>query len=133
MDNLGGLLGIRRIDRVPNAWIKELCGVRKGMDEKINEGLLWWFGHVERMEWDKIGKRVYVGECAGNRLVGRPRKRWIYTMKECLRKRGLDVRQARRMVGVCERECMGCSLEDEPLTLMRCHSCGLPQLYEALG
>ena len=34
------------------------------------------------------------------------------------------------MVGVngrvCEGECMGCSL-----TLTRCHSCGLPQLYEA--
>ena len=30
------------------------------------------------------------------------------------------------MVGGCEGECMGCSLGDEPLTLMRC------QLYEAL-
>ena len=27
---------------------------------------------------------------------------------------------------------MGLSLGDEPLTLMRCHICGLPQLYEAL-
>ena len=26
---------------------------------------------------------------------------------------------------------MGHSLGDEPLTLTRCHSCGLPQLYEA--
>ena len=24
--------------------------------------------------------------------------------------------------GACERKCMGCSLGDEPLTLMRCHS-----------
>ena len=30
MDNLRGLLGIRRMDRAPNAWIKELCGVKKG-------------------------------------------------------------------------------------------------------
>ena len=37
------------------------------------------------------------------------------------------------MAGVCEGECMGCSLRDEPLTLMRCHSCGLPQLLEPLG
>ena len=27
MENLRGLLGIRRMDRVPNAWIRELCGV----------------------------------------------------------------------------------------------------------
>ena len=60
-------------------------------------------------------------------------------MKDCLRKRGLDVRQTIRMVqDRCEwqsfvRECMRHSLGDEPLTLTRCHSCGLSQLYEACG
>ena len=49
MDNLRGLLGIRRIYRVPNAWIRELCRVKKGLDERIDEGMLWWFSHVERM------------------------------------------------------------------------------------
>ena len=29
MDNFKGLLGIRRMDRVPNARIRELCGVKK--------------------------------------------------------------------------------------------------------
>ena len=53
---------------------------------------------MERMENDRIVKRVYAGECAGSRLVGRPRKRWIDTVKDCLKERGLDVRQARRMV-----------------------------------
>ena len=28
--------------------------------------------------------------------------------------------------GVCEEECMEHSLGDEPLTMMRFHSCGLP-------
>ena len=50
------------------------------------------------MENDRIAKKVYVGECAGSHSVDRPQKRWIDTVKECLRKRGLDVRQARRMV-----------------------------------
>ena len=31
MDNLRGLLGIRRMNRVPNARIRELCGVTKGV------------------------------------------------------------------------------------------------------
>ena len=35
------------------------------------------------------------------------------------------------MAGVCEGEFMGHSPGDKPLTLTRCHSCGLPQLYEA--
>ena len=38
MDNFRGLLGIRRMDRVPNARIRELCGVRNGLDERIDEG-----------------------------------------------------------------------------------------------
>ena len=70
------------------------------MGQGNDEDLLRWFGHVERMEDDRIDKRVYVGEHVGSRLVGRPRKRGIDTTKECLRKRSLDVRQAWRMVGV---------------------------------
>ena len=45
MDNLKGLLA-----RVPNTLIRELSGVKGGLDERINEFLLWWFGHVKRME-----------------------------------------------------------------------------------
>ena len=80
------LLAIRRIDRVPNALIRELCGVKKNLDERIDEGVLRWFGYVERMERDRIAKRVYVGECAGSRSVGRPQKRWIDSVKERVKK-----------------------------------------------
>ena len=54
----------------------------KGVGERIDGGALRWFGHMERMEKDRIAKRV-----AGNRSVGRSQKRWIETMKDCLRKR----------------------------------------------
>ena len=53
---------------------------------------------MERMENDRIAKRVYVGECADIRSVGRLRKRWIDTVKDCLKKRGLQFRQVRRIV-----------------------------------
>ena len=59
-------MGIKRMNKVPNALIREL-----------------WFSHVERMENDKIIKRVSVGECARSRSVGRLRKRWIDTVKNC--------------------------------------------------
>ena len=72
--------------------------MKKGLVEKINECMLQWFGHVEKMERDRITKRVSVGECAGSRSVDGPWKRWIDTAKECLKKRCLDIRQARRMV-----------------------------------
>ena len=69
---------------------------------------------MERMEKDRIAKSVYVGDCADGCSVGRLRKRWIVTIKDCLRKRGLYVRQARRMVqdrsewwGFGRGECLG--------------------------
>ena len=34
MDNLRGLLDIRRMDRVLNARIRELCRVKKGLDSR---------------------------------------------------------------------------------------------------
>ena len=118
MDNLRGLLGIRRVDKVPNPRIRQLCGITMGMDKKIDEGVLRWLGHVERMRMTGL-LRGSVGECAG-----RPWKRWIDIMKDCLKKRGLDVRQARRM-------CMGHCLGDDPLTLtdatvVSCQSCMKP-------
>ena len=67
--------GIRRTNRVPKARIRELCLVKKGLDERIDKGILQWFGDVERVENDRISKRVYVGECAGSRSVSRLRKR----------------------------------------------------------
>ena len=42
---------------------------------------------MERMENDRFAKRAYVVECTGSLSVGRPRKRWIDNVKECLRKR----------------------------------------------
>ena len=36
MDNLRGLLGIRRMDKVLNARIRQLCGVMKDLDETID-------------------------------------------------------------------------------------------------
>ena len=77
MDKIRGLLSIRRMDRVLNAWIRELCEVGKGLDEKIDEGMLQWFGHMERMESNRFAKRVYVGECVASCSVDSLQKRWI--------------------------------------------------------
>ena len=32
--------------------------MKKVLDERIDESVLRWFGHVERMERDRIAKRV---------------------------------------------------------------------------
>ena len=70
------------MDKFPYVRIRKLCRVMKRVYERV-DGVLWWFGHVQRMEINRVVKRVYVGESAGNRSVGRQRKRWIDTMKDC--------------------------------------------------
>ena len=40
MDNFRGLVGIRRMDRVPNPRVTELWGVKKRVDENIDEDVL---------------------------------------------------------------------------------------------
>ena len=45
-----------------NSRIRQLCGVTKGVDKKI-DGVLRWVGLVERMENDRIAKRVFVRLC----------------------------------------------------------------------
>ena len=60
-------------------------------------------------------------------------------MNDCLKKRGLNVGQGRRMVydrskwwEFIKLNDWGIAPGDEPLTLMRCYSCRLSQLYETL-
>ena len=93
MENFRGLLGIKGMDKAPNAHIRELCGVMKWVGERIDEGGLRWFGHVEIAKWVYVGGSVQID----SRSVGRPRKRWIDNVKDRLEK-SLDIRQARRMV-----------------------------------
>ena len=83
------------MDKVLNTWIREFCGVMKGVDEKIDERVLRLFGHMENY---RITKWVYVGECAGSRLVHSLWKRWIDTVKDYLKKKRFGC-QARKENG----------------------------------
>ena len=61
----------------------------KGLMKGFSEGSAIW------REWRMTGSlRGSMWECAGSRSVGRPQKGYIDTMK----KSGLDVRKAKRMV-----------------------------------
>ena len=67
----------------------------KGVDKRIDESVIRWIRHVERIENDKIAESVYVGKCGGSCSVGRLIKTWIDTVKDCLKEKGLEIRKAR--------------------------------------
>ena len=70
------------------------------MDEGIGESVLSWFGHIETIRNIRIARRVYGGKCMKSRLIGRPRKKWIDYVSNCLKKKKefWDVGQERRMM-----------------------------------
>jgi len=50
--------------------------------EKIKLNRLCWFGHVQRMEENRIPKRVLYMNLGTTRLRGRPRNRWQDEVRE---------------------------------------------------
>ena len=52
------------------------------MTETIRLNRLCWFGCVQRVEENRIPKRVLYMNLGTTRLRGRPRNRWQYEMRE---------------------------------------------------
>jgi hypothetical protein len=50
--------------------------------ETVMFNRLCWFGHVQRMEENRISKKVIYMNLEATRLSGRPRNRWQYEVRE---------------------------------------------------
>jgi len=61
----------------------------KNLVKFIKSGRIRWLGHVERMDEEKIPKRVMLARMEGTRRQGRPRSRWIYEIKKDLQQMGI--------------------------------------------
>ena len=59
MDNLRGLLGVRKIYKISSEWVRELCRVTKGVYDGTEERRFW---HTEVMDKSSIAKSVCEGE-----------------------------------------------------------------------
>ena len=94
-DSLRRICGVGRLDRVPNVEIRRRCNRGVNVGEKIDGGVLRWFGHIERMGEERLVRKVYDSEVRGRRGRGRPRKCWEDGVKEVLGRKGLDIEEAR--------------------------------------
>ena len=63
MNCLRNICELRRIDRVPNE-IRRMCGKNVSVSQRMDQGVLRWFGHVERMGNKRLVKRVYDSEAS---------------------------------------------------------------------
>jgi len=64
------------------------------MIDKIRKIRLMWFGHVTRMEGNRLPAVALHGQVEGTRSKGRQPKKWMDNVKEDLKAQGMSIREA---------------------------------------
>ena len=83
-----------RLDRLRNEEVRERTGVREELADGVDKNVLRWFGHVERMDDERLLKKVVNARVDGRGARGRPSFGWMDGVKKAL-KNGMDVREAK--------------------------------------
>ena len=94
MKCLRSMTGVSRLDRVRNEVVRTRTGVRRELAARVDMNVLRWFGHVERMDNERLLKKVMNVKVDGRSARGRPRFGWMDGVKRALNDRGMDVREA---------------------------------------
>ena len=71
-------LGVTRMDKIRNEYIRGTAQVGK-FEDKTREARLRWYGHLRRKYDEYIGRRM---ELPGKRKRGRPKRRFMDVVKE---------------------------------------------------
>ena len=68
-----GMKVTTRLDRVRNEVVRVRTGVRGELAARVDMNVLRWFGHVERMDNERLLKKVMNAKVDGRSARGRPR------------------------------------------------------------
>ena len=90
---LRSMCGVTRWDRVRNEEVRRRTGVLRELSQRAEQKGLQWFGHMERMNDDRMTKKIMRSEVGGRRQRGKPKTRWKDSIKKSLGKRGLSMDQ----------------------------------------
>jgi hypothetical protein len=66
MRALKSMIGVKLSDRLRNEVIREECGEKENVVTIIENNMLSWFGHVERMDERWFTKVIYEVDVGGN-------------------------------------------------------------------
>ena len=78
--------GVTRLDRIRNERIRGTTKVGE-ISKKVQESRLKLYGHVLRREYEYVGKRGMAMEVPRNRRIGRPKRRWLDSIRNDLSER----------------------------------------------
>ena len=91
---LSSMTGVSRLDRVRNEIVRARTGVRRELAARVDMNVLRWFGHVERMDNERLLKKVMNANVDGRSARGRLRFGWMDGVKRALNDRRMHVREA---------------------------------------
>ena len=84
------------MDRVRNEEVRRRAGIEILLASRADQRVLRWFGHAERIDDDRMARRVLMAEVSGGRVRGRPRLAWMDGVKVALGNRLMTVEAARQ-------------------------------------
>ena len=93
MKCLRSMTGVSRLDRIRNEVVRARTGVRRELAGRVDMNVLRWFGHMERMDNERLLKKVMNAKVDGRSARGRPRFGWMDGVKRALNDRRMDMRQ----------------------------------------
>ena len=67
MSCLRSMCRMIRRDRVRDEQIRRRCGLQRSLSERGEAAALRWVGHIERMEEERLVKKLYRAEVESNR------------------------------------------------------------------
>ena len=94
MKCLRSMTGVSRLDRVRNEVVRARTGVRRELAARVDVNVLRWFSHVERMDNERLLKKVMNAKVDWRSARGRPRFGWMDGVKRALNDRRMDIREA---------------------------------------
>ena len=84
-----------RIERIKYEHIKEIMGVKGKPDiiDIIERERLQWYGHIKRMQGERVPKLITEWIPGERRKKGRPRKTWMEGVRAAMKTRHLEADQ----------------------------------------
>ena len=76
--------------------MRRRAGIEGELASRTDQGVLRWFGHVERIDDYRMARRVLMADVSGGRVRGIPRLGWMDGVKVALGNRGMMVEAARQ-------------------------------------